>query len=146
MKPLYQPKLETKPKKEDLDLIGQGIEENNVLVTGQSTGNKEIALFVRDPEHKIIGGVRGFYNSSGWLYVNGLWVAKEYRSKGYGTLLMQSIEAEARTNGCTKSHLYTMEHQAPEFYKKLGYVIFARLERFHQDYDKCFFKKDLQQA
>ncbi len=56
---------------------------------------------------------------------------------------MQSIEAEAGRNGCIKSHLYTIGHQSPEFYKKMGYVAFAILEKFHQDYDKYFFRKDL---
>jgi GNAT superfamily N-acetyltransferase len=143
MQKLHQPKLETDPNEEDLEIIRRGIDENNVLVTGQSTGNRQIVFFVRDSNGMIIGGVGGFYNSSGWLYVSGLWVAKEQRAKGYGSLLMQSIEAEAKRNGCTKSHLYTIEHQAPEFYKKLGYVVFARLEKFHQQFDKIFFRKYL---
>ena len=143
MTSLHRPELETDPKKEELDLIDQGMGEESVLVTGQAIGNKEIVLFVRDSNNEIIGGVRGSYNASGWLWVSGLWVAKEYRSKGYGTMLMQAIEAEAKRNGCSKSHLCTLEHLAPEFYKKLGYVLFATLERFHQSYGKCFFKRDL---
>ncbi len=59
MKTLRQPELEIEPKKEDLDLIGQGIDEYNVLVTGHSTGNKELVLFIRDSKNEIIGGVRG---------------------------------------------------------------------------------------
>jgi GNAT superfamily N-acetyltransferase len=143
MKTLCRAKLASEPKKEDLDLIDQGMDEENVLVTGQGTGNKEIVLFIRDSKHEIIGGVRGLYNASGWLWVSGLWVAKEHRSRGYGTMLMQGIEAEAKRNGCSKSHLCTLEHLAPEFYKKLGYVVFATLERFHQNYCKYFFRKDL---
>ena len=143
MKTMYRPKIETEPKKEELDLIDQGMDEDSVLVTGRGTGNKEIVLFVRDSKNEIIGGVRGVYNASGWLWVSGLWVTKEYRSKGYGTMLMQGMEAEAKRNGCSKSHLCTFEYQAPEFYKKLGYVVFATLERFHQDYGKLFFRKGL---
>ena len=143
MKTLHRPTLETAPKKEDLDLIDQGMDEDSILKTGQGAGNKEIVLFIRGPGDEIIGGVIGTYNTSGWLWVSGLWVAKEYRSKGYGTMLMQAIEAEAQRNGCSKSHLCTFEYQAPEFYKKLGYVVFATLERFHKDYDKVFFRKDL---
>ena len=143
MKMMYRPKLETEPKKEDLDLIDQGMDEDNILVTGQGTGNKEIVLFIRDSENEIIGGVEGVYNASGWLWVSGLWVAKEYRSKGYGTMLMQGLEAEAKRNGCSQSHLCTFEYQAPEFYKKRGYVVFATLERFHQHYSKIFLRKRL---
>jgi predicted GNAT family acetyltransferase len=146
IKTLHQPRLEIDPKKEDLDLIGRGIDENNVSVTGQRTGYKELVLFVRDSKDEIIGGVRGSYNASSWLYVSGLWVSKEYRSLGYGTLLMYGIEAEAVKNGCANSHLYTIGHQAPEFYNKIGYVVFATLEKFHQGYSKIFFRKDLKAA
>ncbi len=146
MRTLHRPRLETEPQKEELDLIDQGMDEEYILVTGQGIGKREIVLFIRDSQDKIIGGVRGSYNASGWLWVSGLWVAQEYRLKGYGTMLMQGIEAEAKRNGCSKSHLCTLEHLAPEFYKKLGYVVFATLERFHQHYGKVFFRKDLQKA
>ena len=139
----YQPVLETEPKKEDLDLLKRGIDEYNVFITGESTGNRDITFFIRNAENDIIGGVRGTYNTSGWLYIIGIWVAKEYRSRGYGTLLIKSIETEARKNGCTNSYLNTISFQAPEFYKKLGYTIFGELEKFHQNYSRYFFRKEI---
>ena len=113
----YRPAFEPGPKEADLALIGRGIDENNIIVTGQSTGNKELTFFIRNEKREIIGGIQGTYNNSGWLHINGIWVSEEYRGNGYGTQLMKCIESEAKKHGCTKCHLNTIEHQAPDFYK-----------------------------
>ena len=104
MKTVFLPKIEIDPKKEDIELLKLGIDENNILVTGESTGNQDITFFIRNSEHKIVGGIRGTYNISGWLYINALWVDKNDRNKGYANLLMQSIEIEAKERGCTNSY------------------------------------------
>jgi len=140
---LYKPELESTPKKEDLDRLRFEIDQNNIAVTGTSTGNKDIVLFIRNSKNNLIAGVQGDYNTSGWLYICCIWVSEEYRSQGYGTLLIRCIESEAKKNGCTNSYLNTIEFQAPEFYKRLGYHVFASLENFHQNYTKYFLKKNL---
>ena len=139
----FQPKLEISPKKEEIDLIGRGIDGNNIATTGTSTDDKHITFFIRDEDERILGGVRGTYNRSGWLYINGIWVANEYRSNGYGTRLMKDIETEAKRKGCTQCYLTTLSFQAPEFYQKLGYEVFATLENFHQHYNKYFLRKKI---
>ena len=143
MKLTFQPKLEGIPRKEDLDLFYFKIDEFNIASTGKSAGNRDIIFFIRDIEDKIIGGIRGSFNNSGWLYINAIWVDKEIRNKGYGTLLIQSIEKEAKAKGGTNSYLHTFSSQAPEFYKKLGYEVFAELENFHQEFSKIFLRKKL---
>jgi GNAT superfamily N-acetyltransferase len=143
MKTVFQPKIEIDPKKEDLELLRLGIDENNILITGESTGNQDITFFVRNADNEIIGGIRGTYNISGWLYINALWVDKNYRNQGYATLLMRCMEDEAKEKGCKNSYLNTIAFQAPEFYLKLGYKKFAELEKFHHEYNRIFLKKKL---
>lgn len=143
MKTVFQPKIEIDPKKKDIELLRLGIDENNILVTGESTGNQDITFFIRNSDNEIIGGIRGTYNISGWLSINALWVDKNYRNQGYATLLMQSIENEAEEKGCKNSYLNTISFQAPEFYMKLGYKKFAELENFHHEYNRIFLKKQL---
>jgi len=143
MKPVFQPKIEIDPKEEDIELLRLGIDENNILVTGESTGNQDITFFIRNSDNEIIGGIRGTYNISGWLYIEALWVDKNYRNQGYATMLMQRIEKEAREKGCKNSHLNTIAFQAPEFYMKLGYQAFAELENFHNEYSRIYLKKKL---
>jgi GNAT superfamily N-acetyltransferase len=143
MKTIFQPKIEIDPRKEDLELLRLGIDQNNILITGESTGNQDITFFIRNADNEIIGGIRGTYNISGWLYINALWVDKNYRNQGYATLLMQRMENEAKRNGCKNSYLNTIAFQAPEFYLKLGYKKFAELENFHHEYNRIFLRKRL---
>ena len=79
-------------------------------------------FFIRSLENKIIGGIRGSLNISGWLYINAIWIDKEYRNKGYGKLLIESIEEEAKVNGGLNSYLNTISFQAPEFYRRNNFV------------------------
>ena len=141
MNTVFPPKIEIGPKKEDIELLKLGIDENNILVTGESTGNQDITFFIRNSDHEIIGGIIGAYNITGWHYLNALWANKNYRNQGYATLLMQRIENEAKEKGCTHSYLNTISFQASKFYMKLGYKKFAELENFHHEYSKIFLKK-----
>ena len=103
----------------------------------------QLTFFLRDEEGKILGGVHGNYSSFGWLYISSLWVAEEMRGKGYGNQLMNCIEQCAIENGCVNAYVDTLSFQAPEFYKKLGYVIFGELEDFPIGHSRCFLRKKL---
>ena len=138
----FIPILESNPSQEMLDLLGKGIDEFNISKTGFS-GNRDLTFFVRDEQENIIGGVHGNFNQSGWLYISAIWVAESHRSQGIGLDLMEYIEKEAIKNGCVHSYLNTIEFQAPKFYEKMGYEIFATLENFHDGFNKYFLKKEL---
>lgn len=143
MNSTFLPKLEVNPRHEDLELFHLNLDEFNISATGESTENRDIVFFIRNTENEIVGGIRGSLNISGWLYIIAIWIDENHRNKGYGTLLMQSIEKEAKANGGTNSYLNTIAFQAPEFYKQLGYQVFAELENFHHQYNKLFLKKKL---
>jgi GNAT superfamily N-acetyltransferase len=74
-------------------------------------------LFVRDeiePQHDV----------SPWLA--GLVVAPEFRGRGVGSMLVQAIEAHARSAGCPVIHLYT--YGAEGFYAALGWSVVERFQ------------------
>ena len=54
---------------------------------------------------------------------------------------MATAEAEARTDGCRFVHLDSHTFQAPEFYKKLGYQEFGRLEDSPLGHEQVFLWK-----
>lgn len=103
----------------------------------------DVNFLVRDDKGQIVGGVSGNYGSFDWLYVNILWVREDLRGRGFGVELMNRIEAEAVNHGCKNAFLSTMSFQAPEFYKKLGYIIFAELENFPGEHSRIFMRKRL---
>ena len=71
-----------------------------------------------------VGSEGGDSGADGWTwgatcYVRHLFVPKEMRNKGYGTRLMDRIEAEARSRGCVLIVLESHDFQAPEFYQRI---------------------------
>ena len=136
----FQITLEEKASDEDLRVLGDGID---LYVAGLFSGKQfnNIAFFLRDDAGKIVGGVSGNYGSFGWLYIDALWVSEHLRGQGYGTKLMEMIEAEAARHGSKNVYLNTFSFEAPEFYKKLGYRVFAELEDFPPGHSRLFLRK-----
>lgn len=127
---------------EDLKLLSDGLEAHARAVLPEKSFTN-VHFFLRDDNGKIAGGVSGNWGSFGWLYVNILWVRDDLRGHGYGKQLMDLIEAEAIKHGCKNAFLNTMSYQAPNFYKKLGYTVFAELENFPDEHSRLMMRKKL---
>ena len=53
-----------------------------------------------------------------------------------GTQLMQAVEAEAVSRGCSQIIVQTHDFQAPQFYAKLGFMVIGRIPEYpigHQE-------------
>ena len=134
--------LEENASAEDRAIVGKGIAQfGEALFSGTSV--TDVAVFVRDDAGTVLGGVVGNYGSFGWLWVDALWVGEELRGQGYGTRLMKMIEAEAARHGAANVYLNTFSFQAPAFYEKLGYTVFAELEDFPPGHSRLFLRKKL---
>jgi GNAT superfamily N-acetyltransferase len=128
------PLISGNPDPDDLRLLEEAIYEFNVQATGISDGQL-FASFLRDTERAVIGGI------SGWTwgktcFIRHLFVPAELRRQGYGTQLMQAVEAEAIDRGCGQIIVQTHDFQAPQFYAKLGFVVIARIPDYpvgHQE-------------
>ena len=55
-------------------------------------------------------------------------IGEEYRKSGIGTQIIQTIETFAKENKAIGVKVDSWNFQAPEFYKKLGYIEWARFE------------------
>lgn len=87
------------------------------------------SLFLHDNNGKPMGGM---ICKTLWerMYIRTLWVDVSMRRKGWGTKLMEMAEKEAIKRGCTHAYTDTTSYQAPEFYQKLGYTEFAKMEDY----------------
>ena len=122
----YTIQLEQQPNAADMDTVRQQLESFNENHVGE-TSWKPFAIFVRDEQNTIVGGLIGgtFW---GWLYVDILWIADHVRHHGYGSQLLALAEQEAITRGCTYANLETMDWQARPFYERLGYTVWGELD------------------
>ena len=55
-------------------------------------------------------------------YINSLIVSEEYRGLGIGAELLKKMEEHCRNNGVKLIALHTSRFEAPDFYKKYGYI------------------------
>jgi len=102
---------------------------------------QRIAVFVRDLTERIAAGLDGVAYG-GWLFVNNLWVSEPLRGQGIGRMLIVTAESEALKRGCHSAWLDTFSFQAPGFYQKLGYEIFAALD-YPPEHKRYFLRKRL---
>jgi len=99
-------------------------------------------LFARDATGKVQGGIRGSTFWS-WCSIDVLAVAEPYRGKGLGSRLLRRAEEIARARGCIGIRLDTMSFQAPDFYRRLGYSEFGRIEDYPPGHTRIWFAKRL---
>lgn len=137
----YTIKYESNPKQDDTSILWQGITENATLVRGHKPA-KSFAFFIKDENDQIKGGCSGCI-FDGCLYLDLLWVDALLRGKSFGTQLMEETEKLAKENKCHFIMLNTMDFEAPDFYKKLGYFVEFTRTGFEKDSSMLFFRKNL---
>lgn len=99
-------------------------------------------VFARDGNGKVQGGVRG-QTYWGWCLIDVLAVAEPYRGQGIGSRLLAKAEEIARSRGCVGIRLDTTSFQAPDFYKRHGYVEFGRIDDYPPGHARLWFMKKL---
>jgi ribosomal protein S18 acetylase RimI-like enzyme len=103
-----------------------------------------LQIYVLDDHSAVLGGLTGRTNSiPEWLEIVNLWVAEHVRRHGLGRELMRRAEEEAKQHGCRYARLATSDYQAPEFYYKLGYTLYGKLENCPRGETVYYFCKEL---
>lgn len=125
----------------DVETVHSGLEAYNDAHAGPARFRK-VHLFVRDAAGTVRGGLFGRH-VWGWLYVELLWVEESVRGNGLGTQLLMEAEREALEAGCTRALLDTFDFQAPTFYRRRGYSVFAVLEDFPPGHRRYYLQKEL---
>jgi GNAT superfamily N-acetyltransferase len=133
--------VEDAPDRADTDFLSEQIYAYNVAQTGYADG-RALAVFARDAAGAIIAGASGF-TWGGALFIEYLWVREDLRGSGYGARLLAAAEAEGLRRGATVALLDTHSFQAPAFYQRHGYTIYATAEDLPRGHRKFFLRKSL---
>lgn len=105
-------------------------------------GYAPVLLTLVAEDGTFLGGLSG-HVSSGWLFVELLWVADAARGKGQGSNLMLAAERMALSYGARHAWVDTFSFQARDFYEKLGYVAFGELGDYPPGHSRYFLRKQL---
>jgi ribosomal protein S18 acetylase RimI-like enzyme len=111
-----------------LGVVDAGLDQYNQAAAplGQV---RPLAAFATDDAGKVVGGASG----RTWgrcCELLQLWVASEHRGEGIGSQLLRDFERHARTRGCDIFYLTTLSFQAPDFYRRHGYGVLARIDGY----------------
>ena len=89
---------------------------------------RPLAILVSDPDTgELIGGLYG-RTSLGVMFIDRFFLPEMLRGHRLGSRLLAMAEAEGRRRGCTLAGLFTLQFQAPGFYRKQGWEIAAKLD------------------
>ncbi|HUM17741.1 MAG TPA: GNAT family N-acetyltransferase [Candidatus Nitrosotalea sp.] len=113
----------------------------NVGVTGLAEYSP-VNLFLYDQGDEVVGGLLGAI-WGGVLYIRFLWVSEALRGKGHGRRLLDAAERRAVERGCRQVFLDTFSFQAPGFYEKQGYEVYARADDWPVGHAHYFLRKGL---
>ncbi|MFF2773525.1 GNAT family N-acetyltransferase [Streptomyces sp. NPDC058052] len=104
-------------------LLDSGLDAYNFAATG-TTAEDQGELSVRAVDPATGGTVGGLtaWTWGGLLGIDMLWVHEDHRRDGWGSRLLRAAEAEARRRGCDRAVVSSFTFQAPDFYRRHGYV------------------------
>jgi len=137
----YPVEVEAHPTFHDGAFLEDQLYAYNVEQTGYDDGTY-LTLWVKSPTGERLAGLHGWTWGRS-CYIRDLWVHKNLRGQGYGTQLLQAAEQEARARGCQQMVLDSYSFQAPGFYQKLGYEVFAVLEDHPLQHRNYYLRKRL---
>lgn len=133
--------FDTDPSHDDIRTLDDRLYEFNMQATGHTDGEL-YGIFLRDDNGKVIGGADG-WTWGATCYVKHLLVPEAMRGQGLGTRLMDMIEQEAVARRCALIVLETHDFQAPEFYRRRGYLATGSVEDYPRGHRNFTFVKRL---
>jgi len=116
------------PTSAEIEFLDDRIYEYNAERISRDDGQL-LGIMIRDDNGEIVGGASG-WTWAGACQILNLWVHDSLRGHGYGRLLLEAAEDEARSRGCSVVTLNSYGFQAPAFYERHGYQLAARLDDF----------------
>jgi GNAT superfamily N-acetyltransferase len=119
----------------ELALMNAGFDAHSIE-NGNPVETSERHGFVALHGARFIGCSSGLATRSGdsyngWFYLTDLYVEKPYRRNGYGSALLDRLEDRIRILGIRNIWTWTAGYEAPAFYKKRGYDVFAEFKPWY---------------
>jgi GNAT superfamily N-acetyltransferase len=105
---------------------------------------RPLQAYARDESGRLVGGCTGStVDIWQWLTIDTMWVDPPRRRQGIGRELLTAVENQALGRRCRWSKLNTWEFQAPDFYERLGYVVYGREVDYPPGHINYLMRKDL---
>lgn len=129
------------PAKDDrVSSINDGLNDYNEDYIPDDLKAEHFAFIVEDEKGNFLGGAKCKIFAR-WMHI--VWLYSTQEVAGTGTTLMERIEEHANKERCIGITLDTFEFQAPEFYKRFGFVECGHIPNYIDQYRNIYMYKRL---
>ena len=133
--------INAEPSSEDKQVMIDGMLSYHAS-KGHPRKTEYYSVILKDQNHMVQGMAIVSFLWNG-MHIDSLWVNESVRNQDWGSKLMQIVEQEGIKRGCTISYTDTFTWRAPEFYEKLGYTLYGKLEGFPKGKSLSYYVKKL---
>ncbi len=123
-------------------ILNAGFENHSKQVSAPPFQKDRISWLAYENSDQIVGILTADILWD-WIYIDELWVDKNYRGKGLGSKLMSKAEEYAISQNMTGLWLWAQSRQAPGLYIQLGYKEFTRFDDFPKGNYRIGFRKQI---
>jgi ribosomal protein S18 acetylase RimI-like enzyme len=116
------------------------IEYGLTLVNGVTPRNWAIHAIEKD---ELLGGATGRIHFS-QLYIDNIWVKREFRSKGIGTEILNNAVAFTKDQGCRRILLNTLNVKAVKLYQRLGFRTLAVIDDYVDGFNLYYLAREIE--
>lgn len=128
--------------KEELGRVQEGFRDHG-REFGVPPHDQERHTVVAMNGKDFIGCASGLRDNN-WFYLSDLWLEKEFRKSGMGRKMLSMLEDVIKQRGYKHIYTWTAGYEAPGFYQKQGYTIFAEHEDYYvSGHSRIGLRKDL---
>lgn len=86
-----------------------------------------LSLALRDESGRVVGGLSAFPTVRN-MVLEAIWVDERFRRTGQGRRLLLEAERIAKEAGCSAVSTHCLSFQAPEFFHRVGYSTYGRVD------------------
>ncbi len=121
--------MDLRPRHAEADAVAAALEDELYAFNQAATGHRDgrDLAFTFEDEGRLVGGVAG-YTWGRICEIRQLWVSDDRRGSGLGSKLLSAAIGEARARGARRVYLTTYDFQAPQFYRRHGFLEAARID------------------
>jgi ribosomal protein S18 acetylase RimI-like enzyme len=120
--------------------IGENLSAHRTKTLGFEAVGQPICLVHRAADGRMLAGLVAEVMLE-WLFVEKFWVDESLRGQGIGSRMLAAAEEAARARGAIGVTLNTSSFQAPDFYRRHGYVELGRIEGRPAGHQRFWFGK-----
>jgi GNAT superfamily N-acetyltransferase len=121
--------LVTSPTEDEVRVAHRGLREHCVAHVGDGDeyGGVPVRVVLRDGAGRLAGGLTATTPVHA-LALDGIWIDERFRGAGHGRRLIEEAERVAKSQGCGAVQGCCLSFQSREFFHKVGYESFGRVD------------------